>query len=52
MDAQSGNDAARQVRNAYHRQWRKKNPERVKAAQDRYWQKKAKGLQEAERKQS
>lgn len=24
----------------YMRQWRRKNPDKVKAAQDRYWQKK------------
>lgn len=25
----------------YHREWRKKNPQKVKAATERYWMKKA-----------
>lgn len=34
-------DLARQKRNEYHRKWQKKNPEKVKQAQNRYWEKKA-----------
>lgn len=30
-----------EARRAYHRKWRKKNPDKVRAAQDRYWAKKA-----------
>ena len=29
------------ARNAYMREWRKKNPERAKEINDRYWAKKA-----------
>lgn len=32
---------ARDARNAYMREWRKKNPDKVKAANTRYWEKKA-----------
>ncbi len=35
-------DLAKQKRNEYHRIWQKQNPEKVKRAQDRYWEKKAK----------
>lgn len=34
-------DEARRERNRYIREWRKNNPEKVKAAQTRYWEKKA-----------
>lgn len=37
--------AAREARNAYKRMWAKKNPDKVKAALCRYWERKA---QEAE----
>ena len=30
-------DRAKAARNAYARQWRAKNPDKVKAAQARYW---------------
>lgn len=32
---------AKKVRNEYMKQWRSKNKEKVKAAQERYWNKKA-----------
>ena len=32
---------AREAKNAYLREWRKKNPERARAIQARYWAKKA-----------
>ena len=35
------NDAAREARRAYKREWNRKNRDKVKAAQDRYWEKKA-----------
>lgn len=34
-------EAAREARNAYKRKWAKDNPEKVKAATRRYWEKKA-----------
>jgi len=38
-------EAAREARNAYKRKWAKENPDKVKAANRRYWERKA---QEAE----
>lgn len=38
-------EAAREARNAYKRKWAKENPDKVKAATRRYWERKA---QEAE----
>ena len=38
-------EEARKARNEYYREWRKKNPEKVKQAQERYWKKKAKEMQ-------
>lgn len=34
-------DKAREIRNAYFREWRAKNKDKVKAANARYWNKKA-----------
>ncbi|WP_275507169.1 hypothetical protein [Clostridium coskatii] len=34
-------DRAKQARNEYMKNWRKKNKDKVKAAQERYWIKKA-----------
>lgn len=42
---QTMSEAARLARNRYKREWAKKNPEKVKAANRRYWERKA---QEAE----
>lgn len=36
----------RELRNAYLREWRKKNKEKVKQYQDRYWEKKSKEMHE------
>ena len=36
------NDKAKAERNAYMRAWRKKNKDKVQAAQERYWEKKSK----------
>ena len=35
---------AREMRNAYYREWRKRNPEKVKQYQENYWLKKAKEI--------
>lgn len=35
------NEEAKEARRAYRRQWAKNNPDKVKAQQERYWQKKA-----------
>lgn len=32
---------AREASNAYKREWARKNPEKIKAAQEKYWLKKA-----------
>lgn len=34
-------EKARQARNAYARRWRRNNPEKAKAAHDRYWVRRA-----------
>lgn len=34
-------EQAKQTRRAYKKQWNAKNKEKIKAAQDRYWEKKA-----------
>jgi len=34
-------EQAREARRAYKREWNHKNPEKVKAAQERYWNRKA-----------
>ena len=39
---QTDRDMIRAAQRDYHRAWRAKNPEKVKAAQQRYWLKKAK----------
>jgi hypothetical protein len=38
---------AAEARRAYQREWYRKNKDKVKAAQERYWGKKAKQLQQA-----
>ncbi|GEM_PF-1425906 len=37
-------NAARAARNAYAREWRKKNPDKVKDAERRYWEKKGREM--------
>lgn len=37
-------EAANAARRAYKREWNRRNPDKVKAAQARYWLKKAKEL--------
>ncbi|WP_278286414.1 MULTISPECIES: hypothetical protein [Clostridium] len=34
-------DKAKQARNDYMKKWRERNKDKVKAAQERYWNKKA-----------
>ena len=34
-------EQAKEARKAYKREWARKNPDKVKAAQERYWNKKA-----------
>jgi hypothetical protein len=41
-------DAAREARRAYKREWNRANRDKVKAAQARYWDKKAREAAEAE----
>ncbi len=40
-------DAAREAQRAYMREWRRKNPDRVKEKNKRYWEKKAQQLQQS-----
>lgn len=41
------NERARTAKNAYHRAWAKRNPEKVKAQQERYWERQAEKAQQA-----
>lgn len=41
-------DEARRLRNEYMKEWRAKNKDKVKEAQDRYWEIKAKKLKQKE----
>lgn len=41
-------EKARAEKNAYMREWRKKNKVKVKAMQDRYWKNKAKANEESQ----
>lgn len=38
---QDNNRAIKEAKNAYLREWRKKNPDRARAISDRYWKKRA-----------
>lgn len=44
------NDMAKAARNEYARKWREKNKDKVKAAHERYWEKKAREAEEMEAK--
>ena len=35
------NEQAREARRAYKREWNRRNPDKVKAAQARYWERRA-----------
>ena len=39
-------EAAKEARRAYKREWNRKNPDKVKEAQRRYWEKRARITQE------
>ena len=39
----------REVKRAYMREWRKNNPEKVKSAQKRYWERRARRKSEVNR---
>ena len=39
-------DQAREARRAYKREWNRKNKDKVKAAQERYWDRKAQAAQD------
>lgn len=42
-------DKAKEARRAYKREWNRKNKDKVKAAQERYWNKKAEQLEAAKK---
>lgn len=46
------NEQAKAARRAYKRAWARKNPDKVKAQQARYWQRKAEQAAAAEREAS
>lgn len=39
-------EKAKEARRAYKREWNRRNPDKVKAAQARYWERKAQQAQE------
>lgn len=41
------NDAAKEARREYKREWNRKNPDKVRAAQKRYWEKRAQQIEAA-----
>lgn len=41
MEKNAMTEAARAIRNEYARKWRRANPDKARAAQRRYWEKKA-----------
>lgn len=41
-------EEARAARNAYKRKWNRENPDKVKAATARYWEKQAQQMKKAE----
>ena len=42
------NDEAKKAKNEYMKEWRKKNKDKIKAAQERYWEKKNKEISNEE----
>ena len=42
-------DMAAEARRAYKREWNRKNPDKVRAAQERYWLKKAEAAAAAQK---
>lgn len=49
MDIETMSAAAIQARREYKRKWNAANPEKVKAAQKRYWERQAAKMAEAEK---
>lgn len=45
-------EQAKQAKREYQREWAKKNPDKVKAAQDRFWSKKAQEATQAQQPQN
>jgi len=43
-------EQAKEMRRAYKREWNRRNPDKVKAAQERYWSRKAKAAQDLQQK--
>ena len=41
-------DAAAEARRAYKRKWAKENPDKIRAQQERYWNKRAAEMQAAD----
>ena len=41
-------DKAKEARRAYKREWNRRNPDKVKAAQERYWNRKAQQAQQTQ----
>lgn len=50
--AQNVNEKAREARRAYKREWNRRNAEKVKAAQARYWERKAAAAEAAKEPQT
>ena len=46
------NEQAKEMRRAYKRAWNAKNKDKVKAAQQRYWERKAQAAQEKQEAQA
>lgn len=44
MTTLSHEETIRALKNAYQREWRKRNPEKAKEHQRRYWERKAKAF--------
>lgn len=44
-------EQAKEARRAYKREWNRKNRDRVKAAQARYWERKAQAAQDQQQEQ-
>ncbi len=42
------NEAAKEARRAYRREWQRKNPDKVRAYQERYWSRKAAEKQQSD----
>lgn len=45
-------EAAKEAKNKYKREWRKNNPEKVRTANERYWEKKARGESEQQQRRN